>query len=145
MTDDAHAFRTLLRAIDGIPAGRLLTIDLIRDECDAAGLTSAEKSGAFRSAASEGYLTGVFLTLPGLDVNHPVHAAVPSTHEAGKGRYVKVWRRTAKPVLEHVCGANVVETQGNSCDNWGSKTAPGVASTNTGSLANSSGTSREEA
>lgn len=97
------AYLTLLRRIDGLDAGRLVTIDHIRDELDAAGLSSAEKSGAFRTAAFEGYLTGVFLALPGLNVDHPVHAAVPSTHPAGKGRYVKVWRRTAKPVPEHVC------------------------------------------
>lgn len=97
------AYRTLLARIDGLDTGRLVTIDMIRDELDAAGLSSAEKSGAFRTAAHEGYLTGVFLTLPGLDVSHPVHAAVPSTHPAGKGRYVKVWRVTGKPVPAHLC------------------------------------------
>ena len=101
MTD--HAYRTLLRAIDGLPAGAALTIDHIRDECDAAQLTSAERSGAFRSAAHEGYITGVFLSLPGLNVAYPVHASIPSTHPAGKGRSVKVWRRTALPVPAHVC------------------------------------------
>lgn len=136
MTDLTYATKVLLRAIDGLPAQSLLTIDLIRDECDAAGLTSAEKSGAFRSACTDGYLTGVFLSLPGFDVNHPVHAAIPSTHEAGKGRYVKLWRRTAKPVPAHVC--ETVVAQENSTQigyDGGSKTAPGVASTNTGSLA----------
>lgn len=103
MTDETHALRTLLRAIDGIHPGRYVTADLIRDECDAASLSSAEKSGAFRTAAHEGYLTGVFLTLPGFDVGHPVHAAVPSSHPAGKGRYLTLWRRTDKPVPEHVC------------------------------------------
>lgn len=98
-----HAYRTLLRAIDGLNPGRYVTVDLIRDECDAASLTSAEKSGALKAACRDGYLTGVFLTLPGFDVGHPVHAAVPSTHPAGKGRYVKVWRRTSLPVPEHLC------------------------------------------
>lgn len=98
-----HAYRTLLRAISGLNPGDAMTIDLIRDELDAADLSSAEKSGAFRSACHEGYLTGVFLTLPGLSVDHPVHAAIPSTHRSGKGRYVKVWRRTDQPMPEHVC------------------------------------------
>lgn len=107
MTDLTHATRTLLRAIDGIDPGRYVTADLIRDECDAAGLSSAEKSGAFRTACSEGYLTGVFLTLPGFDVRQPIHAAVPSTHPAGKGRYVKLWRRTDLAVPAHVCQIEV--------------------------------------
>lgn len=103
MTDETHALRTLLRAIDGLDAGHPVTIDLIRDECDSAGLTSAEKSGAFRSACADGYLTGIFMSLPGFDVMHPVRASIPSTHPAGKGREVRVYRRTAKPVPAHVC------------------------------------------
>ena len=103
MTDHTLALRTLLRAIDGTPAGRYVTADTIRQQLDDAGLNSAEKSGAFKTACTDGYLTGVFLSLPGFDINHPVHAAVPSTHEAGKGRYVRLYRRTAKPVPEHVC------------------------------------------
>ena len=103
MTDTTLAYRTLLRAIDGFDAGRYVTVDLIRDECDAAQLTSAEKSAAFKAACTSGHITGVFLTLPGFDVGRPVHAAVPSTHPAGKGRYVKVYRRTSEPVPAHVC------------------------------------------
>lgn len=101
--DQTLATRTLLRAIDGLRPGHPVTADLLRDEFDAAQLTSAERSGAFRTACHDGYLTGVFLTLPGFNVTHPVHAAIPSTHEAGKGRYVKVWRRTDKPIPAHLC------------------------------------------
>jgi hypothetical protein len=96
------AYRTLLAAIDGLPESHTVTVDLIRDQCAAAQLTSAEKSGAFRAACGEGYLRGVFMLLPGWSLT-PIHAAVPSTHPAGKGRHVKVYRRTAKPVPEHLC------------------------------------------
>lgn len=107
MPDNTHAIRTLLRAIDGIQAGRYVSSDTIREPLDAAELTSAEKSGAFKTACTDGYITGVFLSLPGFDVNHPVHAVVPTTHEAGKGRYVKLYRRTAKAVPAHVCEVTV--------------------------------------
>lgn len=93
---------TVIRALATIEPGRYVTVDHLRDALDTAQLTSAEKSGGLRAACSDGYITGVFLSLPGFDINHPVHAAVPSTHPAGKGRYVKLWRRTSKPVPEHV-------------------------------------------
>ena len=89
---------TVIRALAGIEPGRYVTVDHLRDALDTAQLSSAEKSGGLRAACTGGYITGVFLSLPGFDVNHPVHAAVPSTHPAGKGRYVKLWRRTSKPV-----------------------------------------------
>lgn len=103
MTDLTHATRTLLRAIGDIDAGRYVSSDTIRKELDDASLTSAEKSGAFRAACTDGYLTGVFLALPGFSVHTPTPAVVPSTHPAGKGRYVRLYRRTAKAVPEHVC------------------------------------------
>ena len=135
MSDQTYATRVLLRAISDIDAGRYVSSDTVRQQLDDAALTSAEKSGAFKTACTEGYLTGVFLSLPGFDIAHPVHAVVPSTHEAGKGRYVKLYRRTAKAVPEHVCTLDFVAPQGDSWDNGDSKTAPGVASTTTGSLA----------
>jgi len=95
---------TVLRALDGVLPGRYVTVDTLRDHLDAAGLTSAEKSGGLRNACTQGYITGVFLSLPGFDVMYPIHAAVPSTHPAGKGRYVKLWRRTDKVIPEHLCG-----------------------------------------
>lgn len=107
MPDLTYATRVLLRAIDGINPGRYVTADTIRDQLDAADLSSAEKSGAFKAACRDGYLTGVFLSLPGFDIAHPIHAAVPSTHDAGKGRYVKLYRRTSAPVPEHVCAVTV--------------------------------------
>lgn len=99
MTDDTRAYRTLLAALDGIPESVHLTVDLIRDECEAAGLTSAEKSGAFRHAAHHGYIAGVYVHL-GMGAQA---VSVPTTHEAGKGRYVRLWRRTGKPIPAHVC------------------------------------------
>lgn len=102
MPDQTHGYRTLLRAIDGIDANRGVTVDLIRDELDAAQTSSAERSGAFTAACTDGYLTGVFLLLPWWSLD-PIHAAVPSHHPAAKGRLVKLYRRTDKPVPAHVC------------------------------------------
>lgn len=96
---------TVIRAIARVRPGSYVTIDHLRDDLGAAALSSADKSGGLRAACKAGFLTGVFLSLPGFDVGHPVHAAVPSTHPAGKGRYVKVWRRTDKTIPD-VCGVH---------------------------------------
>lgn len=102
MSDETHAFRTILRAIDGFTPGCGITIDLIRDQCDAARLSSAEKAGALTRACREGYLTGVFLLLPWWSLD-PIHAAVPSTNPSRKGGHHLLYRRTEKAVPEHVC------------------------------------------
>lgn len=98
-----HAHRTLLRAVSDLIPGSYVSSDTVRQELDDASLTSAEKSGAFRSACTDGYLTGVFLSLPGFSIDIPTPAVVPSTHPAGKGRYVRLYRRTSKPIPAHVC------------------------------------------
>lgn len=102
MSDETYAYRTLLRAISTIPTGNGVTVDVIRDELEAAQCSSAEKGDAFRVACSDGYLTGVFMLLPWWSLD-PIHAAVPSHHPAAKGRLVKLYRRTAQPVPAHVC------------------------------------------
>jgi hypothetical protein len=94
-----HAWRVLLLALARVEPGTEVTVDLIRDACDAAGLTSAEKSGALKHACHEGYLTGEQVRPDG----RRVHSSVTSVHPAGKGRLVKLYTRTEKRVPDHVC------------------------------------------
>lgn len=95
-----HALRTLLRGISDVLPGSYVHADTLRPVFDPAGLTSAEKSGALRTACREGYLTAVTIILDG-----QVQAVTVRTqHEAGKGRFVRLYRRTDKAVAAHLCG-----------------------------------------
>lgn len=102
MTDLTHGYRTVLRALQGFTPGCGVTVDLIRDQTDAAGLSGSEKAESLKRACQEGYLTGVFMLLPWWSLD-PIHAAVPSSHGPAKGRHVSLYRRTAKAIPEHVC------------------------------------------
>lgn len=86
----------LLRAIEDIEPGSYVSADTIREPLTAAGLSSAEKSGAFRHACSTGYLIAVTVTIQGRA--YPV--TVPTEHESGKGRAVRLYRRTMKRLPE---------------------------------------------
>jgi hypothetical protein len=90
------ALSTLTRAIATLPDGYYVTADTVREAFDAAQLTSAERGGAFRTACTVGLLRPVTVLIPGH--LQPVHVDVPTTHEAGKGRRVLLYRRTPKRV-----------------------------------------------
>lgn len=87
-------FAALLRTIDGLPDGFYLNVDTVRDAFDAAQLTSAERGGAFRTACTEGFLRPVTVALG----ERTVAVTVPTDHPEGKGRLVRLYRRTGKPV-----------------------------------------------
>lgn len=55
MPDLTHATRTLLRAISDLKEGTPVHADTVRHAFDAAELTSAERSGAFKAACTAGY------------------------------------------------------------------------------------------
>lgn len=97
------AWRILLLALARVEPGADVTVDLIRDACDAAGLTSAEKSGALKHACTLGYLDGEHIR----DDGTRVFVSVISRHTAGKSRLVKLYRRTDKPIPDHVCTEEV--------------------------------------
>ncbi len=98
-----HAWRILLLALARVDPGTDVTVDLIRDACDAAGLTSAEKSGALKHACTVGYLDGRYSLADG----RTAFLSVISRHPAGKGRRVAVYKRTDKPIPKHVCREEV--------------------------------------
>lgn len=132
MPDLTYATRVLLRAISDLPENQPVHADTVREALDAAELTSAERGGAFNAACTYGYLRSIHDHLAD---GTPVFWCVPSRSEGRKSGHNLLYARTSQPVPEHVCGANVVGSQQDTCDNGGSKTAPGVASTNTESLA----------
>ena len=99
---DSRAHTVVLSAISDIRPGVIVTADTIREATMAAQLPSAEISGALRNACTDGFLTMPTLLLDdGLTL---VRAQIKSTHPAGKGRYVSIYRRSEKPVPSHVCG-----------------------------------------
>ena len=87
-------FATLLRTIDGQPDGYYVTVDTVREAFDAAQCTSAERGGAFRTACIQGFLRPVTVALG----ERTVAVTVPTDHPEGKGRLVRLYRRTAKKV-----------------------------------------------
>jgi hypothetical protein len=104
MPDLTYATRVLLRVISDLPEGRPVHADTVREAFDAAQLTSAERSGAFKVACNDGYLHAVHAHLPDgtLAVYH-----VQSQAESRKGAWSMLYRRTDKPVPEHVCHLEV--------------------------------------
>lgn len=135
MSDDTLAFRTLLSAISDLRPGVKVHADTVREAFDAAGLTSAERSGAFTRACNQGYLNAITMLLD--DGITLASVQVRSTHEGRKSGWSLLYRRTTLPVPKHLCELNVVGAQWETRYDGGSKTAPGVASTNTESLAHS--------
>lgn len=134
MPDLTHATRTLLRALSDLKEGTPVHADTVRHAFDAAELTSAERSGAFKTACTNGYL---YAPHQHLADGRVAYFSVQSSAGSRKNAHSMLYARTAKAVPEHVCGANVVGAQGETRYDGGSKTAPGVASTTTGSLAHS--------
>lgn len=100
MPDLTYATRVLLRAISDLSVDTPVHADTCREAFDAAGLSSAERSGAFKTAANDGYLVAPHKHLPDgtIAVYH-----VQSTAESRKGAWSMLWSRTDKPVPEHVC------------------------------------------
>ena len=82
----------VLRAVlETTPPGTTVTVDSWRDEADHAQLTSAEKGAAQSHAVDAGWLTPL-----GLVVDGTFEALTRrSTHPAGKGRRVVLFRRTS--------------------------------------------------
>ncbi|MGZ4516415.1 MAG: hypothetical protein ACXVXN_00610 [Mycobacteriaceae bacterium] len=99
MTD--HAYRTLLRAIQNLPAGKVVSVDTFRDATDAAALTGAEKAGALTRACNDGYLHAITVLLDGGMQLGTVQ--IRTTHEGGKGRWAMAYRRTETAIPAHVC------------------------------------------
>lgn len=105
MNDDTLAYRTLLNAISDLDAGRKVHADTVREAFDAAELTSAERSGAFKCACNQGYLNAITMLLDdGLTL---ASVQVRSTHEGRKSGWSLLYRRTAKAVPAHVCEVTV--------------------------------------
>jgi hypothetical protein len=96
-----HALRTLLRALQPLPAGKVVSVDTFRDATDAAQLTGAEKAGALTRACHLGYLHAITVLLDGGMQLGTVQ--IRTTHAAGKGRWSLAYRRTEQPVADHVC------------------------------------------
>jgi hypothetical protein len=94
------AYRTLLRAVSDLTPGTYVYADTVREAFDAAALTSAERSGAFKSACHDGYLRGIHTVLPTGEVA-AMH--IRSRHEDRKSGWSLLYRRTGKPVPEHPC------------------------------------------
>ena len=90
MPDLSHGARVLLAAISDVPAGTITDAERLRDTFDAAGLTVAERGGAFKVAARLGYLSAPTLGQP---------SRIPSR----KGGRSCAWVRTGKPVPVHLC------------------------------------------
>ena len=85
-----HAWDCLRAVLETVEPGRTVTIDTWRDEADLAQLTSAERGAAQSRAVDEGWLKPL-----GLDVDGKFEALTRrSTHAAGKGRRVVLFRRT---------------------------------------------------
>lgn len=100
MSDLTLAYRVLLRAISDLRVDTPVHADTVREAFDAAGLNSAERSGAFKAAANDGYLSAPHKHLDNgqIAVYH-----VRSTAESRKSAWSMLYARTAKPVPEHVC------------------------------------------
>lgn len=102
MPDVTYATRVLLRAISDLKPDTPVHADTVREAFDAAGLNSAERSGAFKVAANDGYLVAPHKHL---DDGRIAVYHVQSTAESRKNAWSMLWARTSKPVPEHVCGA----------------------------------------
>ena len=102
MTNNALAYCTLLAAISDLEPGVKVHADTVREAFDAAELTSAERSGAFKRACTEGYLRAVTMLLDDGRTLGVVH--VRSQHEARKSGWSILYSRTALVVPAHRCG-----------------------------------------
>lgn len=101
MTDRAST--VLLAALDGVQAGRVVSVDTFRDLTDeAASLSGAEKAAALTSACRAGYLHAITMLLDdGMTLGT---VQIRTRHEKGKGRWVMLYRRTDKEIPAHLCG-----------------------------------------
>ena len=96
------AYQALLNAISDVRPGRYVHADTVREAFEAAQLTSAERSGAFKSACNDGYIHAVTMLLDdGLTLGT---VQIRSQHEARKSGWHILYRRTDRPVPAHVCG-----------------------------------------
>lgn len=85
-------YQVLLHVLGRVEPGETVTIDVWRDEADAAQLTSAERGAAHEHAVDDGYLVPL-----GGKVGGRFHTfTIPTTHPPGKGRRVIVYARTRK-------------------------------------------------
>ena len=100
----ALAYRTLLRAVSDLTPGAYVHADTVREAFDAADLSSAERSGAFKLACNKGFLRGIHTVLPTGEVA-AMH--IRSKHEDRRSGWSLLYRRTGLPVPEHVCQAVV--------------------------------------
>lgn len=103
MPDNAMAFRTLLRAISDLKEGTPVHADTVREAFDAAGLTSAERSGAFKAACAAKYL---YAPHQHLADGRVAYYSVQSTAGSRKSAHSMLYARTALPVPEHVCAVS---------------------------------------
>ena len=93
------AYRTLLSVLQGIPDDTIVWSDTWRVEADAAQLNTAERGYAPRHAAKEKYLEPFVIEVDGVRIL----GCVASEREHGKGGRVLVYRRTGKPIPDHLC------------------------------------------
>lgn len=100
MSDQTYAFRTLLRAISDLKEGTPVHADTVREAFDAAELTSAERSGAFKAACTAQYL---YAPHQHLADGRVAYYSVQSTAGSRKSAHSMLYARTAKPVPEHLC------------------------------------------
>lgn len=80
-----HVEARYLNLIEAMPLRAQVSINTERERIDAAQLTTFEHGELWRFGVRHGYLTALMLW-------------EPSTSPAAKGRYVRCYRRTAKPV-----------------------------------------------
>jgi hypothetical protein len=102
MTD--HAYRTLLASLDTLDASCLprhyhVSADTWRENAEAAQLRGQEVAQALIAACRDGYLTALQETRG----DQTVVMCVQTDHEPGKGRLLRLYRRTDKPIPAHVC------------------------------------------
>lgn len=100
MPDHTAAFRVLLRAISDLREGTPVHADTVREAFDAAELTSAERSGAFKAACTAKYL---YAPHQHLADGRVAYYSVQSTAASRKSAHSMLYARTAKAVPEHVC------------------------------------------
>lgn len=100
MPELTYATRVLLRAISDLPEGRPVHADTVREAFDAAELTSAERSGAFKAACTANYL---YAPHQHLADGRVAYYSVQSTAGSRKGAHSMLYARTSKPVPAHVC------------------------------------------
>lgn len=82
MNQEAQRMRDFKRILATVKAGRVLSVDTIRDELTAAGLDGLTSGSLFRAACVRGWLI-------------PTGTVTPSRERAAKGRLVRQYRRAA--------------------------------------------------